>query len=189
MTVVNLFPTTIYETYYKDDLTPYINKCMRLRDNVKVGGGEWINKPYNTAGTYDLFKERFFKKLLDFFNEHVMIYTETIGLKKVDIKQAHAWFNVYNKNDSQEYHNHNFNVVSGIFYLKSDNKDSNTVFKSPINDLPSDAEFDENNIYTWKVYKSYPIQGKLLLFRSNLDHCVERQMVDSNRITIAVNYK
>ena len=53
MTVVNLFPTTIYETYYKDDLTPYINKCMRLRDNVKVGGGEWINKPYNTAGYHD----------------------------------------------------------------------------------------------------------------------------------------
>ena len=189
MKIINLFPTAIYETYYKGDLTPYVDRCIELKDKIKRGGGNWVNGPYNTCGSYDLSKDKFFKKLIDFFNKHVMIYTKTIGLKKVDVKQADAWFNVYNKNDSQEYHNHNFNVVSGIFYLKSDKKDSNTVFKSPINDLPSDAEFDDNNIYTWKVYKSYPIQGKLLFFRSNLDHCVERQMVDSNRITIAVNYK
>ena len=189
MKIINLFPTAIYETYYKGDLTPYVDRCIELKDKIKRGGGNWVNGPYNTCGSYDLSKDKFFKKLIDFFNKHVMIYTKTIGLKKVDVKQADAWFNVYNKNDSQEYHNHNFNVVSGIFYLKSDKKDSNTVFKSPINDLPSDAKFDDNNIYTWKVYKSYPIQGKLLFFRSDLDHCVERQMVDSNRITIAVNYK
>ena len=189
MKIINLFPTAIYETYYKGDLTPYVDRCIELKNKVKRGGGNWVNGPYNTCGSYDLSKDKFFKKLIDFFNKHVMIYTKAIGLKKVDVKQADAWFNVYNKNDSQEYHNHNFNVVSGIFYLKSDKKDSNTVFKSPINDLPSDAEFDDNNIYTWKIYKSYPIQGKLLFFRSDLDHCVERQMVDSNRITIAVNYK
>ncbi len=189
MKIINLFPTAIYETYYKGDLTPYVDRCIELKDKIKRGGGNWVNGPYNTCGSYDLSKDKFFKKLIDFFNKHVMIYTKTIGLKKVDVKQADAWFNVYNKNDSQEYHNHNFNVVSGIFYLKSDKKDSNTVFKSPINDLPSDAKFDDNNIYTWKTYKSYPIQGKLLFFRSDLDHCVERQMVDSNRITIAVNYK
>ena len=189
MTVINLFPTTIYQTYYKGDLTPYVNRCIELKDKVKRGGGNWINGPYNTYDTYDLFKDNYFKKLKNFFNEHVMIYTKTIGLKKVDVKKACAWFNVYNKSDSQEYHNHNFNIVSGIFYLKSNDQDSNTIFKSPISDLPSDAEFDENNIYTWKIYKSYPIQGKLLLFRSDLNHCVEQQMVDSNRITISVNYK
>ena len=43
MTVVNLFPTTIYETYYKEDLTPDIDKCVELKDNVKSGGGIWIS--------------------------------------------------------------------------------------------------------------------------------------------------
>ena len=189
MTIINLFPTTIYETYYKDDLTPYINKCIELKDKIECGGNKWRKKPYKTSGTYDLFKDKFFKKIKDFFNEHVLIFTKTIGIKKVDINNGRAWFNVYNKNDSQEYHNHNFEVISGIFYLKSNKKDSNTMFRSPIDSLPSDPKFDENNIYTWKIYKSNPIQGKLLLFRSNLVHCVERQMVDSNRITIAVNYR
>ena len=189
MTIINLFPTAIYETYYKGDLTPYVDRCIELKDKIKKGGGNWVNGPYNTCGSYDLFKDKHFKKLKNFFNEHVIRFTRAIGIESVNTKQGYAWFNLFNKNDSQEYHNHNFNVVSGIFYLKSNEGDANTCFKSPINDLPSDAKFDETNAYTWKIYKSYPIQGKLLFFRSDLDHCVERQMVDSNRITIAVNYK
>ena len=189
MTMINLFPTTIYETYYEGDLTPYINKCIELKDKVKSGGNNWINRPYNTSETYDLFKDKFFKKLKDFFNKHVVIFTKTIGMKNFNTKKARAWFNIYNKNDSQEFHNHNFETISGIFYLKSSEGDANTYFKSPVTRLPTDPEFDKNNPYTWKVYKSYPIQGKLLLFRSDLDHCVERQVMDSNRITIAVNYK
>ena len=110
-------------------------------------------------------------------------------MKNFNTKKARAWFNIYNKNDSQEFHNHNFETISGIFYLKSSEGDANTYFKSPVTRLPTDPEFDENNPYTCKVYKSYAIQGKLLLFRSDLDHCVERQVMDSNRITIVVNYK
>ena len=59
MTIINLFPTTIYETYYKDDLTPYINKCIELKDKIECGGNKWREKPYNTSGTYDLFKDKF----------------------------------------------------------------------------------------------------------------------------------
>ena len=93
-----------------------------------------------------------------------------------------------NKGDSQEFHDHNFNIISGIFYLKSSKNDAPTVFRSPINELPSDRH-NENNFYNWRHYRIQPVQGKLLLFRSNIEHCVERQLIDSNRITIAVNYK
>jgi len=78
MTIINLFPTTLYETYYGDDLTPYINKCMELKDKVKCGGSNWINGPYNTYGTYNLFKDKYFKELKNFFNKHVTIFTKAI---------------------------------------------------------------------------------------------------------------
>ncbi len=95
MTIINLFPTTIYETYYKDDLTPYINKCIELKDKIECGGNKWRKKPYNTSGTYDLFKDKFFKKIKDFFNEHVLIFTKTIGIKKVNINNGRLNLFIY----------------------------------------------------------------------------------------------
>ena len=186
--MINLFPTTIYENHYEGDLSPYIDKCMELKDKIKCGGDNWINRPYNTNETYNIFKDKFFKNLIDFFNENVRVFNKQMGVKKVSIKKGCGWFNLYNKGDSQEFHDHNFNVISGIFYLKSNKNDALTVFKSPIGELPSD-KYDENNFYTWKNYRVPPVQGKLLLFRSNIQHCVEKQMFNSNRITIALNYK
>ena len=55
--------------------------------------------------------------------------------------------------------------------------------------LESQDFWIENNFYNWRHYRIQPVQGKLLLFGSNIEHCVERQLIDSNRITIAVNYK
>ena len=187
MTIINLFSTTIYETYFTENLSNYIDRCMELKDKIKIGGDNWVIKPYNTHKKYNLFKDKYFRKLNNFFTEHVEQYCKELGIKKV--KTDDCWFNIYNKGDSQEYHDHNFSVISGIFYLKSNKNDAHTVFKSPINALPSDAKFDKDNVYTWNTYKSYPIQGKLLLFRSNLLHCVEQQKTNSNRITIALNYK
>jgi len=187
MKIINLFPTPIYETDYKGDLSPYIDKCMKLKDKIKCGGDGWLEKPYNTHQTHNLFKDKDFKNLISFFNKHAKIFIKEIGIKEVSIKKGNAWFNVYNKGDSQEFHNHNFDTISGIFYLKSSDKDANTIFKSPLTQLPSD-KFNENNFYTWKSYKSYPIQGKLILFRSNVEHGVEKQKVNSNRITIGINY-
>ena len=188
MKIYNLFPTTIYENYYEGDLTPYIDKCMKLKDKIKCGGDGWLNRPYNTHNTYNLYKDKFFKKLIDFFNKNVETFSKEIGAKEVSIKTGCGWFNVSNKGDSQEFHDHNFNIISGIFYLKSSENDASTVFKSPIGELPSDKH-NENNFYNRRSYRIQPVQGKLLLFRSNIEHCVERQMIDSNRITIAVNYK
>ena len=188
MKMINLFPTTIYENHYEGDLSPYIDKCIELRDKIKCGGDSWIRRPYNTHDTYNLFKDKFFKKLTDFFGKNVKVFNKKIGIKKVSMKTGYAWFNLYNEGDSQEFHDHNFNIISGIFYLKSNKDDARTVFRSPINELPSDKH-DVNNFYTWKSYKVLPVQGKLLLFRSNLEHCVEKQPFNSNRITIALNYK
>jgi hypothetical protein len=92
--MVNLFPTTIYENHYEGDLTPYIDKCMKLKDKIKCGGNNWINKPYNTYNTYDLFKDKFFKKLINFFNENVETFSKEIGAKKVSIKTGGGWFNL-----------------------------------------------------------------------------------------------
>ena len=40
----------------------------------------------------------------------------------------------------------------------------------------------------WKTYSFKPGQGVLLLFKSDLEHCVEKQKKKSKRITIALNY-
>ncbi len=35
--ITNLFPTPIYEARYDENLEPYIQKCLELKDTVECG--------------------------------------------------------------------------------------------------------------------------------------------------------
>ena len=184
--IINLFPTALYTSKYKGDLKTYIKKCLKLSKKISKGGGNWLQQPYNTCNKHDFFNDKTFKPLTDFFDEQASIFLKNLNMKKCLKKQS--WFNLYNVGDSQEFHNHNWKSISGIFYLKAGPKDAKTIFKSPIKDYPADWDFDRDNFYTWKSYVIKPEQGTLLLFRSDLEHCVEKQINNSKRITIALNY-
>ena len=102
--------------------------------------------------------------------------------------KKNLWFNLYGLGDSQEFHTHHWDSISGIFYLKTTPKDAKTIFKSPLKPYPNDGDFAQDNPYTWKIYTVEPKQGTLLLFKSDLEHCVEKQMTNSQRLTMALNY-
>ena len=184
--ITNLFPTPIYEARYDENLEPYIQKCLELKDTVECGGEDWIGKPYNTLGTYNLFEDKDFRPLCKWINTHTLKFAGELNLKP--FVRRGAWFNIYNKGDYQEFHDHNFDSVSGIFYLQAKEDDAKSIFVSPLRDLPYEGEFDPKNKYTWKQYHISPKQGKLILFKSDLLHGVEGQKENTNRITISFNY-
>ena len=184
--IINLFPTPLYTTKFDGDLKIYSDRCLKLSQKIKKGGGHWINQPYNTCEKYNFFEDKTFKPLTDFFDKHVDIFLKSLNMKKCLNKNA--WFNLYSAGDSQEFHAHHWDSVSGIFYLKTTPKDAKTIFKSPLRPYPTDGDFAQDNPYTWKIYTVEPKQGTLLLFKSDLEHCVEKQMTNSQRLTMALNY-
>ena len=166
-----------------------INHCNKLSKKVDSGGQHWINKNiYNTSFTYNICKDPKFKKLNDWVNKEVDVFVKELGFKGFDISKNVGWFNIYGKNDYQEWHKHNFRLASAIYYLKVNKNSAKTWFKSPLPDNPNAPEFDVNNPYTWRTYFIEPENDILVMFKSDLDHCVEPQQDNSTRITLAYNF-
>ena len=188
--MINLFSTPLKivknKSFESNDLVDY---CHKLSKKVDRGGEHWINKDiYNTSTTYNICKDEKFKELNDWIHKKVNVFVKEIGFSEVDKSKTMGWFNIYNKKDFQEWHNHNFRLVSAIYYLKVDNTSAKTWFKNPLPENPNTPEFDSNNPYTWSTYFVEPENNSLVIFKSNLDHCVETQQSDSTRITLAYNF-
>ena len=188
--MINLFPTPLKIVTNKSfKNTDLVKHCHKLAKKVDRGGNNWINKnTYNTCTTHNICKDIKFKKLNDWIYREVNLFVKEIGFKGVDKSKTIGWFNIYNKKDFQELHNHNFHLVSAIYYLKTDKNSAKTWFKNPLPENPNAPEFDSNNPYTWGTYFVEPKNNNLIIFKSNLDHCVEIQQDDSTRITLAYNF-
>jgi hypothetical protein len=114
MHIEKFFPTLIGITDYEhhnlieDKLS---NKCLSLKEKIKKGGENWVsNKTYNTISTYDLNKDNDFKELNDWVITQIEEYASIFKYRNKFYCES-AWFNIYNKYDFQETHNH-----SGILF-------------------------------------------------------------------------
>ena len=190
----NWFPTTIGISYYpnhfleKDKLIKY---CYDIKSKVKPGGRGWVsNETYNTSeDQHDIVSDDRFINLNKFVVESVKNYLDQVGLRK-KIFLTDGWLNVYNKHNYQETHRHNGYIMSCIYFLKVPKKSAGTVFYSPYKEMViNDNDYIDINKRPsgHLIYKAE--EGKLLMFRSYLEHGVELHKTDEDRITLAYNFK
>jgi len=100
-------------------------------------------------------------------HQTLVIPHELLGYEKNEF-----WFNVALLGESTGVHNHNGKaLISGVYYLQVPENCGNIVF------LKGNKEKLEIS----------PKSGKLLLFPSELDHCVQNNMGNDKRISVAFN--
>ena len=194
LNIFKFFPTNIgyvINTDHKEIEEEIVKKCYEIRNITKSGSDSWISdKTYSTMGTYDLTNDSNFSPINHFVNTNVIKYCEqmNIDLSKIDIKPQSSWFNIYKKGDFQEFHQHTHNIISAIYILKSDEKSGKIYFKNPYNDMlsPSYTNFTPDN---FERVNFKPQPGMLLIFRSHLEHYVEQNNSDGDRISFAYNYR
>lgn len=164
--------------------------CKKIKKTTKSGGKNWVSKDtYNTIGTYDLKNKKEFLNLNKWVTDQVLLYCAKLNYIDNFILDE-AWFNIYNKNDFQEYHSHSKHSLSAVYFLCSSEKNSaNIFFKSPINDDSQEPFSQPFTPFTFKTANYYPTPGRLIIFRSNINHCVERHTSDKLRISLAYNFK
>ena len=188
--VLNLFPTPlkIVKNNSFDNLS-LIDHCFKLSKKVNSGGKHWITKNiFNTSYTYNICKDKKFNKLNNWINKEVDVFVKDLGFDGFDKSKNIGWFNIYDKNNYQEWHNHNFCLASAIYYLKINKNSAKTWFKSPIPENPNVPKFNVDNPHTWSSYYIEPENGTLIIFKSDLNHCVEPHQDDSTRISLAYNF-
>lgn len=185
------FPVAIYQA--QDIIDPSINTairshCLSIQQQTPSGGSEWLGKTYNTHQTYNLNKDQIFQPLLEAMNHHVHEFAKMHNCFET-YKNNYSWCNIAEGDVWQEFHTHNCNIFSAVYYVDAPENSGKIIFEDPKEPdmYPVKTQGNKNHLrYTRISYTPQP--GLLLIFRSYLRHCVEPGTNATPRISIAANY-
>lgn len=189
-----LFPTPIYTHLPKRDeiwfIQEEIKKILpeiREKDRFEHPAG-WedpvqsnINHRYNTILDYKM------QHLYKYIEKHTSEYITAMNpFLKRDLKMHAAWVNITDKGESQEWHTHTDAYISGVYYYQTSGKDGRLGFRNPV-PFGSLGLFPVGGVMLEKEF-FIPQNGALILFPGWLEHKVEVNTTDEERITIAFNW-
>lgn len=146
-------------------------------DGVKTN----IKARYNSIADFEL------KNLQNFIDKHVNNYIKLSDCWiPVPIKLTHSWINFTNKDEGQDWHQHQDATISGCYYYQTSETDGDIIFETP-------NPFVKLEIFPYgqtvqKYENKKPKVGKIILFPSWLNHKVEKNTTNESRISIAFNY-
>tara|TARA_R110000824_G_scaffold25843_1_gene89647 strand:- start:109 stop:684 length:576 start_codon:yes stop_codon:yes gene_type:complete len=164
-----------------------VKECLSIMKKTTGGGKSWISdSTYNTSdGLHEVHKNKKFSSLNKWIVGKIKEYVEETSMI-FKINTMDSWFNVYKQNDFQEFHEHYNSVISCVYFLKSNNKSCDLIIKSPTTDFINIKYKNFVGMNAPVRYKSIP--GRLVVFRSYLPHCVDRQKNKDLRISLAYNF-
>ncbi len=188
MSITAYFPTFIYETNLEYDNSMLYDKAISLREKDASVNTHWFCDTYNSIGKYDITKDAQFESLVKSCIDHVKIFSKEYGIFNPVIHSNDGWVNVAMKGEYQEFHIHPNNHFSLVYYVSVPENSGNLIFRSPESAtdmfmLPSGKE----TLGTMKTATIKPSNGKLVIFRSNLLHMVEKNKNESPRVSVSMN--
>ena len=185
----NLFPTPICRNYYDlqeslaEKLVPKLLDIER-EDNdpvhYSINGYTNYGKDSNTLDLEEC------ESLKSWIVETVNFFSHEIGVPGEFVLHD-SWFAINRKNSYHEQHNHLPSVWSGVYYVQANENDAGLTFvnKNLESNWPWSATANNESL---KYNASMPISsGIVYVFPSYLDHKVDQQMVDQERIMISFN--
>ena len=128
-------------------------------------------------------------KLKNFFEESLAEYFAATHNPKnaVKLRITQSWLNYTKQGEYHHKHAHPNSLVSGVFYIQSDNASDRIYF---YNDKYHQIKFEPKdfNPYNSESWWFEAIQGRLILFPSSLTHMVEtRASGEDTRISLSFN--
>ena len=134
-----------------------------------------------------------FKELKDTIIKFASDFHQYMNLKKEYTQILdNMWFNINPTGGTNKPHSHPGAVFSGVVYLKTLINSGNINFVNPCR--THDYHFnqdtvEEYNNYTFSGYYHIPQSGKLIMFPASIEHFVDGNTTDEDRISIAFNTK
>jgi uncharacterized protein (TIGR02466 family) len=117
--------------------------------------------------------------LLIYIRKHVSQFT---GLHHSRLNIYESWINFGKQYSYQSIHNHSPADISGVYYYMTNCLDGNIVFNCESTGLKTSKWINVNS-----QIPISPKNGKLILFPSYLEHFVEMNETDSERISLSFN--
>lgn len=190
--MIVLFPTLIEYKTLDFNNAEFIKRSMQLKSSI-IPLNEWQCDTFSTLNTeYNLLEDPLFSELLDTISKDIFNFATNYGdMSDKTVRCSGAWINVSSPGNFQEFHNHTSNHFSAVYYVRVPSNSGNIVFRSY--DHAGDMFALPFNINTEKepAFRTYfvtPKDSALIMFRSNLEHMVQKNRSTDDRISIALNY-
>ena len=190
--VVNIFPSSIHSLGinnfddYKDQL---IQETYQERDEDPIGRkisnrGGWQSNQINIQEC----KSKTLKKIIIDSLSGFTPISENVSMV------IEGWKNINAPGDFNVKHDHPRSNLSGVLWIKTAKNSGNLVFTSPqlFNKFQELYNYTDEFKYDTKSYMTYyfpPTEGRILLFPSSLEHEVEENKSDEDRISYSFNIK
>ena len=175
------------------DLTEH---CLKVKNKYPIGSSyysstSWVHSPYTSLSVveketgYNSLHDPRFLGLTRWVQKCVDEFCEECGYHKMNPKDL--WFNVYEKGDSQEFHNHSKSHLSCVYYADATTNDSKIIFNRDVWPMFPIPVVNPNS-YNASQAGYPPEKGMLLVFKSDTMHMVEKKITDDIRISFSYNF-
>ena len=166
---------------------------------------EWkdavINLEYERThiNNSNISKDRYILNNIPDLKKDIEEHCERFVIKYLTVKDnakfylQNSWCNIHGSNESSQIHYHGGSLLSGVYYPIFPKNSGNLSFhKNPLHiNLFHQSirfEYDELNNITAEKYILEIKEGTIVLFPSQLEHSVEKNISNEKRYSIAFNF-
>ena len=188
-TLTNLFPSPvhIFETdefdEFKNNLIDYAYK-LKEKDpegyTISNRNG-WQSRGFDLSDMNDLLHGTILQGLSSFS-----------AIKNTTKMRASAWININSPGSYNVKHTHPNSHLSGVMWIKAPKDSGNIVFDNP-NGHQTHTEINSYNqefkdqFFVHHAYWLPPIEGRMIIFPSHLQHAVNENKSNEDRISVSFN--
>lgn len=128
-------------------------------------------------------------RIRQFIENSINEYVDNIICPKYDLNFyiTQSWITFTNPGGFHHSHSHKNSIISGVFYFNAEDGKDEIMFmhdRESKNIIIERKSFNLYNCTSW----NFPVKtGDLIIFPSDLEHCVSKTLSDSLRISLAFN--
>ena len=178
-----VYPTPVYSCMVNDynNIQKEIESIIKKTEWVSTDIINWGLTHYLSENAFskNIIGENFGKELGNHLNEYIRSFYHD----KFEAKVSASWLSLFKKGNYGQVHNHSPSTIAGVYYYQSNEKDGRLFFRT------SNPYYQSNNIF--KNLKEdlliEPKQGLLVLFPGWLNHGIQTNETDDDRISLSFN--
>tara|TARA_B100000287_G_scaffold426678_1_gene475013 strand:- start:37 stop:609 length:573 start_codon:yes stop_codon:yes gene_type:complete len=178
------YPIRVYSGVAHDyqSINYQIDKVIDKVDFKMVdrwGPTHYISTDFTSTKEVDILKDLRLHKVKKMIDDHLRAYCSEL---KFPVRDYHIenWFSLFKKGNYAHIHDHGSADISGVYYYKTNEKDSEIFFQAP---FPYRKSFEVD--YYEIIHK--PTPGGILLFPGWFKHGVRTSTSDRDRISLSFN--
>lgn len=187
--VYPLFSSPLYVNNVGDFEQPDI-KSLEFTTEIPTGG----HHTFLTSIDKNVLDRPEYKNIRNIIMKEINTYTREVLCvnQNIEFYITNSWVNVNRPGDQAVPHNHNNSLISGVLYLKTNDKSGDIIFYRDILSLvpfpPAlDLKIDSINIYNCKHFGHRPMTNEICLFPSVIMHSVGLNESDEERWCLPFN--